>query len=64
LVLFIRENLSPVARAIEARDWPAFEAAYHRGIEASDVYHEKFNKRFLRFRLPDHPPELLDLTPR
>lgn len=64
LEVFIRENLGPLVSAIEARDWLGFEAAYRRGIEASDVYHEKYNKGFLRFRLPDHPPEWFDLGPR
>ncbi len=64
LAAFIQTDLGPIARAIDAKDWPSFEAAYRRGIEASDTYHEKYNKGFLRFRLPDHPPEWLDLTPR
>lgn len=64
LAAFLRDEFAPIARAIEAEDWAAFDAAYRRGIEASDVYHEKYNKGFLRFRLPDHPPEWLDLTPR
>ena len=54
LDVFVKENLGPLDAAIRARDWPAFEAAYRRGIEASDVYHAKYNKSFLRFRLPDH----------
>jgi len=64
LEVFIREDLGPVVRAIEAKDWSSFEPAYRRGIEASDVYHDKYNKGFLRFRLPDHPPEWFDLAPR
>ena len=64
LAAFIRDHLGPIARAIDTEDWSAFDAAYRRGIAASDTYHEKYNKGFLRFRLPDHPPEGLDLTPR
>jgi hypothetical protein len=64
LDVFVHENLGPVAAAIEARDWRSFEEAYRRGIEASDVYHAKYNKAFLRFRLPDRPPEWFDLEPR
>src|SRR5438552_18360864 len=61
---FVRDRLGPVARAIEAKDWRAFDVAYHRGIEDSNMYHDKYNKRFIRFRLPDHPPEWFDLVPR
>ncbi len=64
LATFLREDLAPMAAAIEARDWATFEAAYRRGIDASDVYHAKYNKAFLRFRLPDHPPEWFDLESR
>jgi len=61
---FVRERLGPIARAIDAKDWRAFDAAYHRGIDDSNMYHDKYNKRFIRFRLPDHPPEWFDLTAR
>ena len=61
---FLRDSLGPVLRAVDAKDWNAFEVAYRRGIEASDVYHEKYNKGFLRFRLPDRSPEWLDFEPR
>ncbi len=64
LEAFLKENLAPLSAAIEAHDWAAFESAYRRGIEASDVYHAKYKKGFLRFRLPDHPPEWLDFEPR
>jgi hypothetical protein len=61
---FTRDVFAALMKAIDARDWPAFNAAYRRGIEASDVYHEKYRKAFIRFRLPDRPPEWLDLEPR
>lgn len=61
---FMEQGLGPVAAAIAARDWSAFEAAYRRGMDASDVYHAKYNKAFLRFRLPDRPPEWFDLGSR
>ncbi len=64
LEAFTKENLAALAAAIEARDWTAFEAEYRRSVAASDTYHVKYNKGFLRFRLPDHPPEWFDLGPR
>ncbi len=64
LEVFTKENLAGLAAAIEAKDWIAFEAAYHRSVDASDTYHVKYNKGFLRFRLPDYPPEWFDLGPR
>jgi hypothetical protein len=63
IAAFIAERLRILSAAIEAHDFRAFDEAYRRGIEASDVYHEKYAKSFIRFRLPDHPPEGLDLGP-
>lgn len=64
LAAFVKEHVGPLLEAIEARDWVAFEAAYRGSVDASDAYHAKYNKAFLRFRLPDHPPEWFDLGPR
>lgn len=64
LAAFTKEILGPILRAIEARDSDDFERSYRRGIEASDTYHDKYNKGFVRFRLPDRPPDWLDLAPR
>lgn len=61
---FVKETLGAMARAIEAKDWTSFDVAYLRGIEESDRYHVKYAKGFIRFRVPDHPPEWLDLSPR
>ncbi len=61
---FLREAFEPIARAIDAKDWLAFETAYRHGIDESDRYHEKYKKGFIRFRLPDHPPEWLDFDLR
>jgi hypothetical protein len=61
---FVRDRLSPIVTAIDRKDWTGFDAAYRRGIDDSNMYHDKYNKRFIRFRLPDHPPEWFDLAPR
>jgi hypothetical protein len=61
---FVRDRLGPIARAIQSKDWDSFDAAYRHGIEDSNMYHDKYNKRFIRFHLPDHPPEWFDLAPR
>ncbi len=61
---FRTQDLGPVAAAIEARDWPAFDRECRKSVAASDGYHAKYNKRFIRFRIPDHPPEWFDLGPQ
>ena len=64
LARFVREDLAPVLTAIESRDWEGFDASYRVAVDSSDTYHTKYNKGFLRFRLPDRPPEWFDLGPR
>jgi hypothetical protein len=64
IAAFVRDRLGPIVTAIDRKDWTGFDAAYRRGIEDSNMYHDKYNKRFIRFRLPDHPPEWFDLAPR
>ena len=50
-----------VGAALEAGDFPSFDRAYRAGIDSSDTYHAKWKKPFIRFRLPDRPPDVLDL---
>ncbi len=64
LATFVEEQLGPVAAAIEEKDWAMFDVAYRSSVDASDDYHAKYNKGFIRFRLPNRPPEWLDLGPR
>ncbi len=60
---FEAERFAPIGKALEAADLPAFEEALRAGIDASDAYHGKWAKPYLRFRLPARPPDLLDLGP-
>lgn len=61
---FTKDSLGPLAAAIETKDWTAFDAAFRRSVGSSDVYHAKYNKGFIRFRLPVEPPSWLELEPR
>lgn len=60
---FLADDLAPVAVAIEDADWAAFATAFDRMVEAANRYHGVYNKGFIRWRLPHHPPPDLDLTP-
>ncbi len=64
LEVFSREWFGPIAGAVEDRDLAAFDVAYGAAIRASDDYHAKYNKGFIRFRVPERPPEWFDLAPR
>ncbi len=60
---FEGEHLAPLGEAIRKRDAAAFEARYRETLAASDEYHDRFHKGFIRFRLPDHPPDWLRMEP-
>ena len=64
LKAFTAEHMRPIEAAIEARDLDAFEGAVRKSVEASDAYHVKYRKAFIRFRIPDRPPDWFDLEPR
>jgi hypothetical protein len=61
---FLTDDLGPVVESIDNRDWAAFRAAFDRMVEAANGYHDFYGKGFIRWRLPDHPPPDLDLSPR
>ncbi len=61
---FDQDSLGPIGAAIASADWAAFEAAYHRAVQASDDYHDRFAKPFIRFRLPPEPPPWIEFDPR
>ena len=61
---FERENMEPLASAIAAKDWGAFEGAYRRAIEGSDRMHDRFAKPFIRFRLPPEAPPWIEFDPK
>jgi hypothetical protein len=60
---FISGMVATVRKTIEAEDWDAFEAAFAPMIEEANAYHEKYDKGFLRWKMPDEPPPDLDFTP-
>jgi hypothetical protein len=61
---FIEENWKPLEAAIVAKDFSAFEDAFHKAIDAANAYHELKEKPYIRWQLPSMPPPDLDLSPR
>ena len=55
--------LVPLLKAVQAKDWGAFEAAFEKGIEGSDKYHDKYGYGYIRFVLPEEPHSDLHLGP-
>lgn len=61
---FIDQKMGPMERALKAQDFAAFDAAFQEAVSQANAYHEKHDKGFLRWKLPDQPPLDLDVTPR
>jgi hypothetical protein len=61
---YMRDDLGPVTAALDARDFAAFDAAYRMAVDRANWYHDKWNKDYIVWRLPEAPPPDLDLRPR
>jgi hypothetical protein len=60
---FISGIVATIRESIQNEDWATFESAFVTMIEQANAYHEKYDKGFLRWKMPDQPPPDLDLTP-
>ena len=61
---YLRDDWAPIGKAIEKKDLAAFLAAMDKAVDSANAWHEKKEKPYIRWKLPDHPPPDLDLTPR
>jgi len=61
---FLGENWKPLETAIEKQDFAAFEAAFHKAIDAANAYHELKDKPYIVWKLPDSPPPDLEMKPK
>jgi hypothetical protein len=63
LEMYLRDDWAPLERAIEDADLEAFLAAFERAVESANVWHERKNKGFIRWKVPEQPPADVDLGP-
>jgi hypothetical protein len=61
---YLRDSWPPLEAAIKAKDFEKFKLAFDRAIDDANAWHEKKEKPYIRWKLPDFPPPDLDLTPR
>jgi len=60
---FLSDQVALVRKCIEGEDWDGFDKAFGAMVDAANAMHEKYDKAFLRWKVPDEPPPDLDLTP-
>ncbi|MDG6909812.1 MAG: hypothetical protein JRN08_05540 [Nitrososphaerota archaeon] len=58
-----KEYLLPIFESIRDQDWNRFEAAFRKGEDGSDIYHDKRGYPHIRYLLPKDPPSNLYLGP-
>lgn len=61
---FIDEEIASLRRVVEAEEWDRLDEAFDAVVEATNRYHEEFEKGFLVWKVPEDPPRDLDLAPR
>ena len=59
LTAYDEEYLKPIFKAVHDQSWAEFEAAFKKGEEGSDVYHDKRGYPHIRYVLPKEPPSNL-----
>jgi hypothetical protein len=64
LLGFERIHVTAMLDAVAGRDFATFEAAFRRGTEVANIYHEATGHPEISWRLSPHPPDHLDLGPQ
>ncbi len=61
---YLRDDWAPLETAIVAEDLAAFLKAFDEAVDSANAWHEKKDKPYIRWKVPDQPPPDLDFTPR
>lgn len=61
---FINEEVDWLRQIIEDEDWDRFEEVFGNVVNRANIYHHLFDRPFLRWKTPDHPPPDLEMDPR
>jgi hypothetical protein len=61
---YMEKDWSKLEAPLKARDFAAFEKAFHEAIVSANAWHDQKDKPFIKWKLPDFPPPDLDFTPR
>src|SRR5215475_15996830 len=61
---YLRDDWAPLEAPLQKQDAAAFFAAFAKAVDSANAWHEKKEKPWIRWKVPDFPPPDLDLTPR
>ena len=60
---FCNGIVAALMKTIDDADWDGFERTFHNMVKAANGYHGKYDKAWLRWKLPSMPPPDLVLEP-
>lgn len=60
---YMNDYMAVILKAITSEDFPAFEAAFHKGTEEANRLHVETNHGEITWQLPADPPKQLSLKP-
>ena len=61
---YLRDSWAPIEVAIKQENLEKFLAAFDKCVDDANAWHEKKDKPYIRWKVPDEPPPDLDFTPR
>jgi hypothetical protein len=61
---YLRDDWAPLEPTLKQEDSAAFFRAFDKAIDSANAWHEKKEKPYIRWKVPDFPPPDLDMTPR
>lgn len=61
---FIGKEIAELRQVLEEEAWDRFEGVFQAVVEATNRYHEDFDKAYIVWKVPSEPPGDLDLRPR
>lgn len=57
---YLRDSWSPLETAIKEESLEKFMAAFDKAVDDANAWHEKKEKAFIVWQVPDHPPPDID----
>ncbi len=61
---YLQDDWAPLEAAIKDQNFEVFDTAFDKAIDSANAWHEKKDKPYIRWKLPEFPPPDLDLEPR
>lgn len=61
---YTAQHIEPLLQFCARKEWPGFEAAYHKSVDVANELHRQVNHGEIVWKLPPEPPQHFDLGPQ